>query len=198
MIQSADSIRVFIALEISTEARQALAQTVRRLRAEIPHGVRWVDPTGIHLTLKFLGNIDAHLVDAIYDAMRDSAQGSALLQIRLSGLGLFPSVKRPRVLWAGVDGDLDSLAALQEKVEQAATKLGFLAEARPFNPHLTLGRVQDGVPSNVRGRVSAVLTATSLEPSDPWQVDGVHLIRSTLTPDGAVYTSLGSVPLVGT
>ena len=101
MIQSADSIRVFIALEISTEARQALAQTIRRLRAEIPHGVRWVDPTGIHRTLKFLGNIDAHLVDAIYDAMRDSAQGSALLQIRLSGLGLFPSVKRPRVLWAG-------------------------------------------------------------------------------------------------
>ena len=122
-------------------------------------------PTGIHLTLKFLGNIDPHLVDNLLEAMRRSAQGSSPFRLQLSGLGLFPNAKEPWVLWVGVDGDLDPLRGLQERVEEAVVKLGFPRESRPFSPHLTLGRVHDRAHPDVRERVRTSLSATTLEPS---------------------------------
>lgn len=189
------TIRVFIALAIPPETRQVLVETRRRLGAAIPSGVRWVDPPGIHLTLKFLGNIDPHLVDNLLEAMRRSAQGSSPFRLQLSGLGLFPNAREPRVLLVGVAGDLDPLRGLQDRVEEAVVKLGFPRESRPFSPHLTLGRVHDRSHPDVRERVRTSLSATTLEPSDLWQVKAVHLIHSTLTSAGAVYTILGSVPL---
>ena len=197
MIEPGNTIRVFIALEIPPEGKQALADTIRRLQTAIPYGVRWVDPAGIHLTLKFLGNINASLVEDILKAMQCAAQDfpGKSFHLQLSGLGFFPNERQPRVLWAGIEGDLDSLKSLQEKVDEAISRLGFPREKRPFNPHLTLGRVRDGVSSGTRRQVSAAFAATSLEPGDPWEVKEVHLIRSTLTPGGAIYTHLGSVPL---
>jgi 2'-5' RNA ligase len=190
-----NTIRVFIALDIPPEAKQALADAIRRLQAAIPYGVRWVDPAGIHLTLKFLGNINASLRDDIFKAMRCAAQSfqSGRFRLQLAGLGFFPSERQPRVLWAGIEGDLHSLRSLQEKVDVAMFQSGFAREKRPFNPHLTLGRVRDDVSPNVRRQISAAFVAIGLERGDPWEVKEVHLIRSTLTPGGARYTSLGSV-----
>jgi RNA 2',3'-cyclic 3'-phosphodiesterase len=192
-----DTIRVFIALDLPEEEKQALADAIRHLRVAIPYGVRWVDPAGIHLTLKFLGNIDASLAKDVLKAMQRATQGfqGGKFDLRLSGLGPFPNERQPRVLWAGLAGDLDSLKSLQEKVDEEICRLGFAREKRPFNPHLTLGWVRDGVSASVRRQVSDIFAATKLESGSPWKVDRVHLIRSTLTPNGAKYTSLSSTLL---
>jgi 2'-5' RNA ligase len=228
-----NTIRTFIALEPPPWVREALAQTIGQLRGAIPSGVRWLDPTGIHLTLKFLGNVDPHRVDGLLKAMADSARGSPTFQLRLAGLGAFPNQRQPRVLWVGLAGDLQSLQGLHEKVEEEVQKLAPTSpsrESRPFHPHLTLGRVREGVSQTLRSQIGAVMSATPLNspcasPPTPspsvmergpggeaegsalgagglqegpvWVVDSVHLIRSSLTAEGPLYTSLGAAPLEG-
>ncbi len=189
------SLRAFIAIHLSQDARLQLSDAIRSLGSEIPSGVRWVDPERIHLTLKFLGDIDPALVEDVLHAMEQAASRSLPFHLHLNGLGVFPNQRRPRVLWAGLGGDLDALGALQEKLEAAMSGLNFPRERRTFNPHLTLGRVQDGVSAVARQRVGAVVTSGSLEDTDSWPVNVVHLMRSNLTPDGPVYSSLGSVSL---
>lgn len=226
MTQPENTIRTFIALETPPWVRQVLAQTIGQLREAIPSGVRWQAPTGIHLTLKFLGNVDSRRVDDLLRAMADSAQGSPPFQLSLAGLGAFPNQRQPRVLWVGLAGDLQSLQRLHEKLEEEVQKLSPTSpsrESRPFHPHLTLGRVRGGVSQTIRSQIGAVMSVTPLNPLSPsrmerglggeaegaapgksglqegplWLVDSVHLIRSTLTTEGPLYTSLGVVPLQG-
>ena len=196
MTGSAPAIGVFIALHLSEQARQQLVETIRNLVTAMPTGIRWVDPAGVHLTLKFLGDIDPGRVDNVLEAMGRAARGSSPFRVHLAGLGMFPNQREPRVLWAGIGGDLDALAALQEKLEAAMSSLDFPPDRRPFSPHLTLGRVRDGLNGAARRRIGAVVSGASIEAADSWIIDRVHLMRSTLTPDGAVYASLGSVDLV--
>ncbi len=190
-------IRVFIALQVSQMARQQLAETIRLLASELPASVRWVDPENIHLTLKFLGDIDPIRLEDVSRAMGLAARGSSPFWVHLAGLGMFPNQKRPRVLWAGMGGDLDELVALQEKVDAAMSELNFPREGRPFSPHLTLGRVRNGISGEVRRRIGAAVACATQEASDPWLVDTLHLERSNLTAKGAIYTSLVSAPLGG-
>ena len=194
---SEETVRVFIALDIPQDAKDALAETIRQLRSIIPSGVRWVDPQGIHLTLKFLGNVDTSVVGDILAAMKTASENydGPKFSLTLSDLGVFPNDRRPRVLWAGADGDLDALETLQTLVDEAVSRLGYSRERRPFRPHLTIGRVQDGVPQGPRRIIGEAVVKTQLPPVTAWEVDNIHLIRSTLTPQGAIYTSLGSVPL---
>ncbi len=198
-----NSIRVFIALVLPPQAKEALTRTICALTQEISTGVRWVDPSGIHLTLKFLGNIQPALTEQVFEAMtresknKDSgSDDSGHFQLSLSQLGVFPNTRRPRVLWAGIQGDLNVLAGLQVRVEEAAGWIGFAPELRPYRPHLTLGRVREGVPPPARLQIGKAVSEAKLEPSPPWLVDSLHLIRSDRRPKGATYTSLGSVPLV--
>ena len=195
MVSRDAAIRAFIALQISEEARRALAEVIETLGNTVPRGVRWVNPKSIHLTLKFLGEIEPGRTDQILGSLRQAGEGSFPFNLNLSGLGVFPNHRRPRVLWTGVAGGLDSLTSLQEKVEQAMLERGFALESRPFNAHLTIGRVRDGISAGERTRIGDAVAAACLKPTEPWPVDSVHLVQSTLTPQGAVYTSLGSAPL---
>ena len=204
MNQRSDSIRVFIALVLSSQAIKALTRTICALTRDIPTEVRWVDPSGIHLTLKFLGNIRPILVGQVFEAMTQASHindsGSnrnSAFKLSLSQLGVFPNVRRPRVLWAGIQGDLTILAELQARVEEAAGRIGFAPEQRPYRPHLTLGRVHEGVPPPARLQIGQAVSEAKLEPSPPWLVDSLHLIRSNRRPEGATYTSLGSVRIGG-
>ena len=196
-----ETVRVFIALSIPTRDRESLADAIGRLRSAIPKGVKWVDPAGIHLTLKFLGNVPQTMVEKLLTAMQQASDRfqaespGKQLQLRLSGLGAFPNPQQPRVLWAGTDGDLDSLAALQKLVDQAVANLGYSLGKRPFRPHLTIGRVRDGVPQQLRRSIEQAVLAVELPPTDSWKADALHLIRSNLTPSRAIYTSIGSVAL---
>jgi 2'-5' RNA ligase len=197
LIAPGDTLRVFIALDIPQDAKDVLVETVRQLRTVIPSGVRWVDPQGIHLTLKFLGNIDYSVVDDVLGAMKMASENyeGPRFSLSLSGLGLFPNDRQPRVLWAGTAGDLDSLRTLQALVDEAVSRLGFSQEKRPFRPHLTLGRVQDGVPKGTRRFIGEAIVKTQLPPTSAWEVDKIRLIQSTLTPQGAIYASLGTASL---
>jgi 2'-5' RNA ligase len=187
---------LFIAIPISAEAQRALDTVIRRLAVQVAGGVRWVQPSGIHLTVKFLGNVEPTLVNLIADAMGRAAAGSSPFRLRLSGLGMFPSDRAPRVLWAGVGGDLEALEALQGRIEAEMAALSFPPERRPFSPHLTLGRVRQFLPRKDEGlsrRVSAALRSTSLDTTEPWRVETVRLMRSDSAPEGAVYSVLASV-----
>jgi 2'-5' RNA ligase len=190
-----NQVRVFVALDLTPNDKVRLTDTITHLQQSIASGVRWVDPQGIHLTLKFLGNIDAGLVDGVQQAMSRASRDSRRFGLSLSELGVFPNDREPRVLWAGVSGDLDSLGTIQMRVEEELSQLGFPRERRPFSPHLTLGRVRDGVSTNQRNHVGRTMSSTPLPPGDVWEVTEIHLIRSTLTPQGARYTSMGSQPL---
>ena len=192
-----DTVRVFIAIDIPSQDKDALSDAIMRLQSAIPKGVKWVDPAGIHLTLKFLGNVPKPMVEQLLTAMQ---QASAEFQgqhfgLRISGLGVFPKPNQPRVLWAGADGDLDTLAVLQKLVDQAVATLGYSLENRPFHPHLTLGRVRERVPPPLRQSIGEAILSTELPPTDSWPVDTIHLIKTDLTPSGSIHTPIGSVAL---
>ena len=190
-------MRAFVAVDLSPDARQVLADAIRRLRAAAPRDLRWVDPPNIHLTLKFIAALGLQQVDPVLAAMGRAAGQIAPFELKLDSLGSFPNARQPRVLWAGVAGDLARLNALRDAVERQVSALGLPQEPQNFSPHLTLGRVREGVSPAARARIAGALEAAVLAPSAPWRVATVQLIRSTLTPGGSVYTSLGEVQLPG-
>ena len=189
------TLRVFIALSIPPPAKFELEKVVQHLAAQVPNGVRWVSLDGIHLTLKFLGNIDPAQVEDITEAMTRGSLGTPPFKMFLSGLGTFPNQKRPRIIWAGVQGDLDSVGKLQAGIEAEVSGLGFPREKRPFTPHLTLGRVREQVGTGERLRMGAAVSSCSMGPSEPWLVESVRLVWSHLGPAGATYCDLASVSL---
>lgn len=189
-------VRAFIAVDISREARDTLAQAVNSLKERGVPGVRWVNPEGIHLTLKFLGEIDPGLLDKISSGLERAAQGTRPFKLCLSGIGAFPNAASPRVIWVGIKGELDLLRELQGRVDQEMhTGGGFGKERRSFTPHLTLGRLRDNVSGEERRRAGKALAEVALGSEVSWQVTEVKLMRSTLTPPGAVYDLLGAWPL---
>ncbi len=195
MTATPDPVRAFVAVPVSPAAKVALRNVVRLLSADAPRGVRWIDPEGIDLTLKFLGNVESSRVADITAAMRRSVQGVPPFRLHLSGLGMFPNEKRPRVLWAGVHGGVDPLQMLQHRIEDAMADLGFLREGRPFSPHLTMGRVHNQASGDERRRISAAMLAASLDATEPWLVESVCLVQSHLSPEGATYTTLADASL---
>ena len=200
-------IRAFVAVAISQEARRTLAEAVESLQSRGVVGVRWVRPSAIHLTLKFLGEIDGlsacvhaqagSLGGDIMDALQRAAAARSPFRLSLSGLGAFPRPESPRVIWAGLGGDLDELGSLQRDVDrEVSPAVGVPLEKRPFSPHLTLGRVRDKVPLTQRRSIGDALRGFDLASTPPWPVTGLHLVRSTLTPGGAVYDVLGTCKMV--
>lgn len=153
-------LRLFVALDLPAGAKAALAASCKELQGLLPAGMRWVNPAGIHLTLKFLGAVEAGRVDALLAALRSAAAAGDQppFPLHLDGLGVFPNRREPRVIWAGVGGDLDRLAKMQRRVEQAMARLGFPEESRAFRPHLTLGRVRDGVAPAARRQIGEIIT----------------------------------------
>ena len=175
-------MRAFVAMEISDEVRSALVRAQQEL-ARSPAKVKWVAPQNIHLTLKFLGEIDAETVGPVKAALAEAAGGGPVA-FTVEGLGAFPPRGAPRVVWAGVSRGADPIARVQAALERAFRPLGFQAERR-FVPHLTLGRVKsrqgaDELRSALERRAGTGFGAcTAAE---------VVLFESTLTPQGAIYT----------
>lgn len=186
------AIRTFIAVGVPAAAQRDLADAAGQLRAAMPPAVRWAAPDGMHLTLKFLGNIAPALVAPLLAALSDAARETAPFDLRLQGLGAFPHPRRPRVLWAGVAGDTDALAALQQSVERASLGLGFTPESRPFAPHITLGRVRQNAEAPALRRVGEALDAAPPLPPSTWMVDAIQLMQSVPTPGGMRYAALGA------
>ena len=147
-----EQLRLFVAVTLPPEVRAALAEVIGRLRdADVP-GMRPVAPEALHITLKFLGNVDASRVPDLAAALTAAGDGSVPFRIALQGVGGFPSLEAPRVLWAGVADDAGSLGGLARRVDEACASAGFPREQRPFSPHLTLARMRDTASPSDRRR----------------------------------------------
>ena len=182
-------MRTFIAVPLPIECARMLAEmqtALRRFSADI----RWTAVPSIHLTLKFLGEIDPAILPRLSGALR-ALPPAAPFTLRLEGMGAFPNLVRPRVIWCGLEGDRPALLQLQERVETECVQAGFERENRHFQPHLTLGRVQGK--RNLQPLLDYIKIATS--PKCEFVVDHYRIYRSTLTPQGAIYDVLESIPL---
>ena len=190
-----ETIRVFLAVELPPDVKDALANVVEQLRQADIENLRLVRAEGIHLTLKFLGNISRKQVDSIVTAVSQSTQEHRPFSLCLGATGIFPNRIAPRVLWIGVDGDLESLVCLQKQVDDALYETGFPKEKRSFNPHLTLARIRDGASKADRLKAAQTLFSATVEGGTGIDVSHISLIRSRLLADGAVYDTLASIPL---
>jgi 2'-5' RNA ligase len=188
-------IRSFIAIELPEEVKSGL----RRLQAELKlpqHSfVKCVVPDGIHLTLKFLGNISPQKVAEITGVMEQASRGVSPFQLQITELGAFPNMRQPRVLWVGIKGELDKLKAWQKRIDDGLVPLGFAKESRPFTPHLTLARVRDNCSPEDRRGLGELVMKTPLEVDYVLAVNSLNLMRSQLLPGGAVYSRLAEVKL---
>ncbi len=183
-----------MAVLLPEDVRASLAGAAARLRAAAPD-VAWVAPENLHVTLKFLGQVDEAHLHALAAALAAAARGGPAFEARVVGLGAFPSVGRPRVLWAGVRDGAEALAALAARVEAACVGLGFAPETRPFAAHVTLGRVRSLRCPRRAPRLADLLDAAAGEELGRLRVERVALMESRLSPHGARYLERASAPL---
>lgn len=195
MSHNPEQIRSFIAIELPEEAKKGLARLRKGLERDEHKFVKWVDPGGIHLTLKFLGNIPSKRVAEITEAIEEAAQGVSPFHLEISGTGVFPNLRQVRVFWVGIGGELDKLSRLQQNIDSALAALGFAKEERPFVPHLTLARIREGASSSERRSFGELVGSIIFEDKYPVEVEAIRLMRSQLMPAGAIYTCLSLVGL---
>jgi len=186
-------IRAFIAVRLPDEVRALLGAISDELRGRTI-AVKWVEPSNLHLTLAFLGAIAPASVVTVAAALERAVAGERAIHARLEGLGAFPNLRRPRVIWAGLAGGEPALAGLAGRVRSELAAAGVHFDDKPFSPHVTLGRMRDGVtaPSELLHRIEATTIATG-----PFAIRAVHFMKSRLTPSGPIYDSLRVVVLGG-
>lgn len=187
-------LRSFIAIEIPLEIQQNIHKETSQFRKGIDPLVRWVPPENMHLTLKFLGDVSPSNVEFLIQMLRNEAENVGAFMIHLTGLGSFPSLKRPRVIYIGVHAPA-GLETLHRGIESASRRLGYESEERPFSPHLTLGRVKQNVTALDQQKIRRCIEGTQVDVLGTARVDSVHLYKSELRPSGSVYTRLYSAPL---
>ena len=191
----ADSVRAFAAIELPTVVKEQLATLVDKLHEARLHGIRWGNPWSMHLTLKFLGNVPVESVPEIQHAMDALAQKQCPFTLQVHQLGGFPTIQNPRVIWAGLAGDVEALIQFQDRLEKEALVLGFPLGDRTFTPHLTLGRVRDRLSPQELDRLALEVSAINL-PEMAFNVTSVTLMQSILLPSGAEYRALGQIPFM--
>ena len=199
-------MRAFVALEPPSVIKEAAAAIQRELM-QSQADVGWVRLEGMHLTLKFLGEISPSRLPEIEKALGSAVEGTGSVKITVRGLGVFPNPRNPRVVWLGIEPEDDRLSQLQERIDRVLAPLGFPPENREFRPHLTLGRVKSS-PIFMGARIwprrwpsrglDDLMKAVAVHHNflaGECVLDQLHLIQSELKPGGAVYTKLWSVAL---
>lgn len=181
-------MRSFIAIELPETVSAALAEFQQEFK-KCGADVRWIKPDNIHLTLKFLGNIDEKNIDEIVKIIKEVCIKYNMFTLEVRGIGVFPNIKSPRVLWVGINGN-GVLAELQREIEDGMASLGFESESRRFTPHLTLGRFRSSM-----GKKN-LFDKIELHKNDSFgliEVKSISLMRSDLNPAGARYTKIAGV-----
>lgn len=200
-------MRVFTAIELDAAARAALAETIAALRPVLG-GVRWTRTENLHLTVRFLGEVEADRIGPVREALDEAATPVAPLALRLGGPAIFPDARRPAVLVVNVDGDPAAQEALQglvRRFEMSLRALGFAPERRAYRSHVTIGRVDRRPKRRRRVAGPSIPTGPDLEqvlagtdwPQRALTVNEVVLFESALRPGGPIYTAIGRSPLGG-
>jgi 2'-5' RNA ligase len=179
-----NTLRAFIAIPLPRQIIELAADLQSRLKSA---GVklRWVRTQGIHLTLKFLGDIPESRIDDLSSAMERSARGFGVFNLSVQGLGLFPTIKRPRVLWLGVGGQTERLERLHGRLDTELEQIGIAREKRPFRAHLTLARAKGAINARL---LSDGMQTVGQYAAGSFQARQLVLYQSDLRPQGALYT----------
>jgi 2'-5' RNA ligase len=182
-------IRAFIAFELPDDILKCIGETQRQLKKR---GLkfRWVPHKNIHLTLKFIGDLSVEQIERVANTLADSAEEYGPMTFHASGLGVFPGLSRPRILWVGIDGDIDLLTRFQKTLDGKLDIIGIKSEKRPFKGHLTIGRGKK--------RLDMKILKESLRDfydfqTRPFVINEVKLFQSELKSTGAVYTCLKNI-----
>jgi 2'-5' RNA ligase len=185
-------VRSFIAIELPESIQVSIREFLDQLQSDLKSlPIRWVPVQNIHLTLKFLGDVPQDQIDSILDRLVQVARNFLPFDVYVQGFGCFPQPRKPRVLWLGLVESRDQLNRLQRDIDTELQSLGFEPESRRFHPHLTLGRVKNLARSDDTSAIARHLEDVKRPELGHFTPKGIHLIRSDLTPKGAVYRSLG-------
>ena len=184
-------MRCFIAISLPEELKAKISGIQEKLKAA-GADVSWTRPEGMHLTLKFFGEIEDKRIPKIEKALDAVVNGIPTFTLSVSGMGTFPDMRRPRVIWIGLKEDGGNLLRLQKGVEEDLKKTGFPSEDRRFTPHITLGRIRSNKNTD---KLLRLIEEEKVEELGSFDVSEVHLIKSELKPAGAEYTELYSIIL---
>ncbi len=193
MEEKPEKLRLFISVSVDPTVIGAITRFQRRLEEAVPPmAVRWVPAEQMHLTLKFLGSVDASALPKLKAALEPLGKGIGAIQMEAEGVGFFPNARNARVIWVGLKGELEALKELQGKVEGASESWAEKEEKRGFKAHLTIGRVRE--PGKGRD-LGQKLESVAAPDFGSWKVTKFRLMRSQLSPHGATHTVVAAYPL---
>jgi len=187
-----ETVRVFVAVEVSTEVRASAGDLIGRLSLAAAD-VKWVAPENMHLTLKFLGDVHLRETARICDAVAKATENVDPFVLEIGGVGAFPNVARPRTIWLGGGDGEEELVRLQHEIEKQLGKLGFRPEGRRFATHLTIGRVRRG--GETAAKLGEIITNEDNFQAGKMPIAEVVVFSSRLEPTGPIYEPLGRAPL---
>jgi len=184
------TIRTFIAIELSEEVRQVVSSVLLRYQGLIPSGwVKWVPTKNLHLTLKFLGDTPITTIPSIQEKMDKLSETMPTFQFTAAAAGMFPSARKPRVIWIGLDNKL-TLTGLSKNLDDVLALLAIAREEKPFSPHLTIGRVYNGLSDDQLSKLGEIILRNQPGEIGKVLVDHISLVKSDLLPTGSVYSVL--------
>jgi len=187
-----DTIRAFIAIPLNPK----IQRTIERIQDHLSknnNNVNWVKPENIHITLKFLGDINTEQINSVKQALANLCQNTRPFKVELSRLGAFPHIDRPRTLWVGVIDSKQQLSRIAVSLNKALVKLGFQSGQKPFTSHITIGRIRSQKNINY---LSQIMSEFSLPADSIQNIKSVILYQSTLTPQGPIYEPLHKIKLI--
>lgn len=184
-------VRAFIACDIPESLLDKISSIQDKLKG-LDADVSWTKVSGIHITMKFLGDIEEDSIEKVAAVIEGASEGQNPFEVRVKGSGAFPNLRNPRVAWLGVEDEAKGLRQLQQPLDDGLKALGFEPEEREFKPHLTLGRVKG---QKGKERLAAAVSELKALDLGSFKVDRVMLYKSELKPTGAIYTKLREVVL---
>lgn len=185
-------MRTFIALELSNEVREELSRLQEELK-KVDADIKWAKAENIHLTLKFLGNVEEAKIEEIKKLLDNISSREKPFETSLFKLGAFPNLNYPRVIWVGIDKGCSEIEKIAGLVETELEKINFSREKRPFSAHLTLGRVKSG---KNKAELKEKISSLQVQPKS-CTINNITLFQSTLTPKGPIYTPLYAARFTG-
>lgn len=185
-------MRLFIALPLPSEIEESLGKLIFVLKQKGRH-VKWVAPKNIHLTAKFLGEVDEDKIPVIMEIVKKTGSKYSVVDCLVDKIGAFPNLVRPRIIWAGFSGGIETLESIVTDLEDETEKLGFPREGKRFKPHITLGRVKENYGL---GDMIDYIKSYQVVPEN-MRLDNLVLFKSTLTPRGPIYDRLFETRLIG-
>ena len=183
-------MRSFISIELPEEIKGKIAESIKDFK-KTESDVKWVNKENLHITLKFLGEVDDQKTENLVQLTTKAVSGLGSFKVNFKGLGTFPVGKKPRIIWVGTDRGGDKLCILAKNLEEIFSKEGYRKEERRFNSHITIGRVKD----KGRGKLAEKIEAQKGSEFGQVHIDHINIMKSTLTQSGSIYKKIMEVKL---